>query len=212
MIKKCKICNREFNAKTNGFLCSLNCKRKHTKIWQQKHYQRYKKTVSKKAKKYYKQNKKHIKRRTKQYREHNKEYYKTYMKEYSKNNREKFNKNNQKWRRKNSDYNKKYRENIQNHLAHKISNRIRMALKRNSKSLITEKLIGCPIKYLKQYLENQFKKGMSWDLFKIGKIHVDHIRPCCKFDLSKKSEQQQCFNYKNLQPLWAKENLSKGGK
>jgi hypothetical protein len=29
------------------------------------------------------------------------------------------------------------------------------------------------------------------------------------FDLNKPLEQRKCFNYKNLQPLWAKENLRK---
>ena len=29
------------------------------------------------------------------------------------------------------------------------------------------------------------------------------------FDLSKPSEQKKCFNYTNLQPLWAEENLKK---
>ena len=32
------------------------------------------------------------------------------------------------------------------------------------------------------------------------------------FDLSKIEEQEKCFNYSNLQPLWAKENLSKNNK
>ena len=27
---------------------------------------------------------------------------------------------------------------------------------------------------------------------------------------SKAEEQKKCFNYKNLQPLWAKDNLMKG--
>jgi hypothetical protein len=33
----------------------------------------------------------------------------------------------------------------------------------------------------------------------------------CK-DLTKEEEQKECFNYKNPQPLWADENLSKGCK
>ncbi|GAF80419.1 unnamed protein product, partial [marine sediment metagenome] len=39
-----------------------------------------------------------------------------------------------------------------------------------------------------------------------------HINPCAKFDLSKPEEQQKCFNYKNLQPLWAKDNIRKSSK
>jgi len=42
--------------------------------------------------------------------------------------------------------------------------------------------------------------------------HIDHSQPCCKFDLSKESEQRKCFHYSNLQPLFATENLVKGGK
>ena len=33
-----------------------------------------------------------------------------------------------------------------------------------------------------------------------------------RFDLSKKEEQLKCFNYKNLQPLFAKDNLSKAAR
>ena len=39
----------------------------------------------------------------------------------------------------------------------------------------------------------------------------DHVRPCSLFDLTDLEEQKKCFNFKNLQPLWAEENLSKGG-
>ena len=52
---------------------------------------------------------------------------------------------------------------------------------------------------------------MTWD--KVGKeIHIDHIKPCAKFDLTKKEEQEKCFHYTNLQPLWACDNLMKGSK
>lgn len=92
-------------------------------------------------------------------------------------------------------------------LACYLRHRIWSALKRNVKSVSTIKLLGCSIEQLKKYLEKQFKPGMTWKNY--GKWHIDHIRPCSSFNLSKASEQYKCFNYKNLQPLWAKDNLSK---
>ena len=48
---------------------------------------------------------------------------------------------------------------------------------------------------------------MSWDNY--GDWHIDHIIPCAAFDLTDIEQQKKCFNYKNLQPLWAEENLKK---
>jgi hypothetical protein len=74
----------------------------------------------------------------------------------------------------------------------------------------TYDLLGCSKEDFIKYFESKFTEGMSWD--KVGKfIHVDHIKPCCSFDLTQEEEQQKCFHYTNLQPLWAKDNLSKGG-
>lgn len=92
-------------------------------------------------------------------------------------------------------------------LEHMIRNRIRMAIKTNVKSGRSLQLLGCSIPFLKTYIANKFKSGMVWENW--GKWHLDHIIPCCCFDLSKVSEQQRCFHYSNLQPLWAKDNLSK---
>ena len=60
------------------------------------------------------------------------------------------------------------------------------------------------------YLAAKFQEGMSWDNH--GEWHIDHIKPCCKFNLLDDEEQRKCFHYTNLQPLWSKDNLSKGGK
>lgn len=50
---------------------------------------------------------------------------------------------------------------------------------------------------------------MTWGNFMNGEVHIDHIKPCVKFDLTKEDEQMACFNYKNLQPLWWYDNLKK---
>jgi len=73
-------------------------------------------------------------------------------------------------------------------------------------------IVGCDIKFLKQYLESKFKEGMSWDNYGQFGWHIDHIKPCNSFDLSNIEEQKKCFHYTNLQPLWWKENLTKWSK
>lgn len=78
------------------------------------------------------------------------------------------------------------------------------------KSDSTFELLGCDVKYLMEYLENKFLPGMTWENY--GMWHIDHIRPCASYDLSDPDEQKKCFNFTNLQPLWAKDNLKKGKK
>ena len=89
-----------------------------------------------------------------------------------------------------------------------LRKRIWNVLRNNSKSEHTITMLGCSIEQLRGYLEKQFTTGMNWNNY--GKWHVDHIKPCASFDLSKSEEQRKCFNWKNLQPLWAEENLRKG--
>ena len=74
----------------------------------------------------------------------------------------------------------------------------------------TVKLLGCSIKNFKKHMELQFKNGMTWENY--GKWHIDHIKPCSLFDLTKPEDQRKCFHYTNLQPLWAKDNIVKGNK
>lgn len=72
----------------------------------------------------------------------------------------------------------------------------------------TLNLLGCDYEFFHQYLENQFRDGMTWENY--GKVwQVDHIIPCAAFDLTKEEEQRKCFHYTNLQPLLTEENYAK---
>lgn len=110
-------------------------------------------------------------------------------------------------------YIKNYKKiNLNFKLLENLRCRIFNALRNNYKSKSTIKLIGCSIEQLKNHLEKQFKPGMTWNNHSVKGWHIDHIKPCASFDLSKPSEQRKCFHYTNLQPLWAKENLEKRNK
>jgi hypothetical protein len=95
-------------------------------------------------------------------------------------------------------------------LIHNIRVRIKDVLRGHSKSNSTINMLGCTIDELWKHLESTFKPGMTKKNH--GLWHIDHIRPCSSFDLSKPEEQVKCFHYTNLQALWAHENLSKSNK
>ena len=92
-----------------------------------------------------------------------------------------------------------------------LDNRIRKCLVSNEKSKYYN-FLGYKISDLKEHLQSKFSEGMNWQLFKEGKIHIDHIKPQSLFDLTKDSEIKKCWSLENLQPLWAKDNLSKRNK
>jgi hypothetical protein len=80
------------------------------------------------------------------------------------------------------------------------------------KSKTTFELLGCTISEFKKYIESIFLPGMSWENHSIHGWHLDHIIPISSFDLTKPDQQKICFNYKNIQPLWAEDNLRKSDK
>ena len=67
---------------------------------------------------------------------------------------------------------------------------------------------GCSANFIRAHIEKQFTKGMTWDNY--GEWHIDHIMPCAQFDLSNQMHADICFNWQNLRPLWAKDNVAKG--
>ena len=106
------------------------------------------------------------------------------------------------------------KERIKNDICFKIACRLRTriykAIKRKASSSKAINFLGCSIDFLKGYLEGKFVDGMTWENY--GKWHIDHIFPCCNFDLSNPEQQKECFHYTNLQPLWAIDNMKKGGR
>lgn len=70
--------------------------------------------------------------------------------------------------------------------------------------------LGCDIEFLKGHLESQFTDGMNWDNKGYYGWHIDHIIPLS----TAKTEEEiyKLFHYTNLQPLWGKDNMSKGSK
>lgn len=72
--------------------------------------------------------------------------------------------------------------------------------------------LGCSIEQLRAHLESQFHDGMTWENYGFRGWHIDHIRPLACFDLSNDKQQRLAMHFTNLQPMWWRENLSKGSR
>ena len=109
--------------------------------------------------------------------------------------------------------NKKYRDRYHSDHEFRLKERLRRRLRKLTGGGLKRTariLVGCTWLEFREHIESQFRSGMSWD--NCGQWHIDHIIPCRCFDLSKESEQLQCFHFTNLIPIWADDNLRKGGR
>lgn len=89
---------------------------------------------------------------------------------------------------------------------------LRTAIANQKRSRSIESRLGYTLKALKDHLEKQFTRGMSWDRFKAGEIHIDHITPKSLFNISDDDEYRACWCLSNLRPMWAKDNIVKGAR
>lgn len=99
------------------------------------------------------------------------------------------------------------------HIASVLRGRIRRAVKSQAavKAHLSTELLGCSVTEVRNHLQRQFKRGMTWVNFGT-KWHIDHIIPCSAFDLREPRQQRQCFHYTNLRPLWARANIRKSNR
>lgn len=72
----------------------------------------------------------------------------------------------------------------------------------------TADILGCSWEHLKAHIEMQFEPGMSWD--NRSEWDIDHITPLAS--ANSEEELYSLCNYKNLRPMWERENKSKGAK
>jgi hypothetical protein len=209
---------------TDGYssLCK-KCRCKLADIYRQQPETKLKR--KKQTKQYYQQNKEKISKYNKQYcqRPEIKIKKEEYIRQYYKQNKEKILEHNKQYKKQ---YCKEHKEKIANRKKERYHNDSSFKIKQNLKRRIllgiknqsgkkafkTTELLGCSFEKCKEHLESLFLEGMSWDNHGLFGWHIDHIVPCSSFDLTIPEEQKKCFHYTNLQPLWAKDNISKGNK
>ena len=93
-------------------------------------------------------------------------------------------------------------------LKNNYRNRLYDYYRGTNRSKRSEEIIGLSWIEFKLYIETKFLEGMSWDNY--GEWHIDHIIPLCS--ASNDNDLEKLFHYSNCQPLWKKDNISKGGK
>jgi len=109
---------------------------------------------------------------------------------------------------------RKYRSTPKGNLSSTISKRMNESLRKGMKAgRHWETLVSFTVDELKRHLEKLFKPGMSWENY--GTVwHIDHKMPIASFNFERPDdiEFRLCWSLKNLQPLGARENMSKGAK
>jgi len=180
----------------------------------QKYRNACKKCIKARNTKYYQDNKEKLRETNKKWRLNNKEKSDAIYARYRKTDKRKavckkwYNNNKEKV----LEYrNNRYRTDVQYNLNIKIRRRLWMSMKnyKITKPDKTINILGCSYNELREYIESLFTKGMSWDLVLSSEIHLDHVLPISYFDLENNEQLKSAFHYTNLQPLWAKDNLSK---
>lgn len=128
---------------------------------------------------------------------------------------------NTKWEAANADRMRKYRAaymrsraqtDVNFALTKRMRHRLWKALRGQGSWTECQTLLGYTVEDLRRHLESQFQEGMSWDNF--GEWHIDHVVPLCSFHNLADMEEEfiEAWSLNNLQPLWAVDNLRKGGK
>ena len=181
--KECVICGETFiSPKGNWKTCSPECKEAHFKATNEVWQYRY--AASEKG----------LERRKQHYLE-NAEEIKTKTKEYH------FN---------------KMKTDPNYRMLFRLRQRLQAAVKQGFTSEWLLEVLGCSLEELRDHLqETAIVNGyvdFNIDDYSGEDYHIDHIKPCAKFNLLEEKDQRECFNFENLQILTAKANRKKSAK
>lgn len=97
-------------------------------------------------------------------------------------------------------------------LVYNMRIRFNQEMKGITKTCSVTKYLGCTKEEAWAHIESLMSKGMTKDDWGRKGMHIDHIIPLVSFDMRIEADRYAAWHYTNLQPLWAKDNLSKGSK
>lgn len=211
MERKCPVClkNKDtdcyYKDKSKKDGVRKECKECH-KIQKKKYRAENKEKIKRKKAIYYIKNKENIDNKNRDNYVNNIERYKEYARIYRVNNKEPV-----------KELKKEYYHNVQkNDIIFKFKRGLRGVVSRAFKLTSYKKdskffkILGASSKEIKQHIENQFTEGMNWGNYGRNGWHIDHIIPLSSGKCD--DDYLRLTHYTNLQPLWAKDNLSKGAK
>lgn len=185
------------------------CKKARSTKWAEENPEK----IKARSHKWKKENPEKVRENNRKWREENSEKYKAYLRKWREENRERDNALKRKWAIENKEkINKSLRDKYQNNPQHRLKSllrgRIRDVVNKEHISRETFELLGLNAKEFKEYFEDQFEEGMTWD--NQGDWHIEHIIPCSAFDQENPQHRAVCWHYLNLRPMWGDENISKG--
>tara|TARA_Y100001970_G_C14102757_1_gene786419 strand:- start:182 stop:1078 length:897 start_codon:yes stop_codon:yes gene_type:complete len=229
--RTCEICKKDFSSERAKKCCSQDCEKKRKSIINKKFHEKNKEKTNLQRREYYKKNRQKVLDRQKAYRKTIEDELKEYRKRKRKEEIEERIKNGEKVRGHNlvpqtkeqkkkiteeqkKQYNKRRRDRYNKDKVYNLAARVRARInaiirkKEWHKSTSTEEYLGCDLETLRKHIENNFTDGMTWE--NRDKWQIDHIVPIS--NAKNEEEFKLLSNYKNLQPLWSKDNLKKSNK
>lgn len=107
---------------------------------------------------------------------------------------------------------KRYAENPLTRLSVFVRNSLNKAIRdqRVPRRGRSHEYLGCSWEELKGHLESQFQPGMNWENRGPRGWHIDHREPLA--NVKTESDLRRICHFSNLQPMWWRENISKGAK
>jgi hypothetical protein len=224
-LKECTKCKEvkplsEFyeNAKSRGgrySKCALCCS-KYSLEWHHSNPERAKAKMAA----WREENSEHEASYRREYYNSNSERLRRQRREYHKANPERTRISVRKWRRSNIERARKREREYYHANKHKASRKADQALRsilhnflrwtKSGKDSRTHEALGYSSAQLREHMERQFVKGMSWDNY--GDWHIDHIVPMSHYISIGQIDPSIVNCLSNLRPVWAKENLSKSDK